>query len=171
MERDSHMMTIMLKKDDGKSPEERLADQGVTLEMAHPAVANYAMAVRTGSMVFVSGHGPFVDGEAAFTGKLGADVKVETGRQAARTVMVNLIGTLKVELGELSRISRWVKLLVLVNATPDFAEHHLVADGATDLLVEAFGEIGRPARSAVGVASLPFNFSVEIEAVVEIQDR
>ncbi|MDQ6747644.1 MAG: RidA family protein [Candidatus Dormibacteraeota bacterium] len=156
--------------DEGRSPEERLAELGVTLEMGHPVVANYAKAVRTGSLVFVSGHGPFVDGKAAFTGKLGEDVTVESGRQAARTVIVSLLGTLKAELGELSRISRWVKLLVLVNATPDFAEHHLVADGATDLLVEGFGEIGRPARSAIGMASLPFNFSVEVEAVVEIQD-
>ena len=84
--------------------------------------------------------------------------------------MMNILGTLKSELGELSRISRFVKLQVLVNATPDFAQHHLVADGATDLLVRVFGEIGRPARSAVGVASLPFDFSVEIEAVVEVSD-
>jgi enamine deaminase RidA (YjgF/YER057c/UK114 family) len=169
MERDSLRRTSNVNEDDGKSPEERLADMGVTLEMNHPVVANYAKAVRTGSLMFVSGHGPFVEGKVAFTGKIGGDVNVETGRMAARTVIVNLLGTLKAELGELSRISRWVKLLVLVNATPDFAEHHLVADGATDLLVGAFPEIGRPARSAVGMASLPLNFSVEIEAVVEIQ--
>ena len=167
---DSHTRTCLVNQDEGRSPEERLARQGVKLAKAHPVVANYAKAVRTGSLLFVSGHGPFVDGKAVFTGKLGADVTVETGREAAKTVIVNLLGTLKMELGELSRISRFVKLLVLVNATPDFAEHHLVADGATDLLVTAFGEIGRPARSAVGMASLPFNFSVEIEAVVEIRD-
>ena len=152
------------------TPEDILGREGVTLETAHPVVANYSLAVRAGSLVFVSGHGPFVDGKLAFTGKLGADVAVETGREAARTVIRNILGTLKMELGELSRISRFVKLLVMVNATPDFTEHHLVADGATDLLVMLFGEIGRPARSAVGMASLPLNLLVEIEAVVEIRD-
>ena len=84
--------------------------------------------------------------------------------------MMNILGTLKAELTELSRIARFVKLLVFVNASPDFAEHHVVADGATDLLVKAFGDAGRPTRSAIGVASLPLNFSVEIEAVVEVRD-
>ena len=84
--------------------------------------------------------------------------------------MMNILGTLKRDLGDLSRISRFVKLLVAVNATPDFTPHHLVTDGATDLLVKVFGEIGRPARSAVGMSSLPFNFAVEIEAIVENRD-
>jgi enamine deaminase RidA (YjgF/YER057c/UK114 family) len=152
------------------NPEEVLEHEGLTLPMTHPVVANYARTVRTGSLLFVSGHGPFVDGNPAHTGKLGEDVTVESGREAAETVMINILGTLKMALGELSRIAQFVKVLVFVNATPDFAEHHLVADGATDLLVKAFGDIGRPARSAVGTASLPFNFSVEIEAVVEVRD-
>jgi len=152
------------------NPEEVLNREGLTLPVPHPVVANYVKTVRTGSLLFVSGHGPFVDGRPEHIGKLGADVTVDGGRDAAQMVMMNILGTLKSELGELSRINRFVKLLVLVNATPDFAEHHLVADGATDLLVKVFGEIGRPARSAVGVASLPFDFSVEIEAVVEVSD-
>jgi len=82
--------------------------------------------------------------------------------------MLNILGTLRSELGELSRIERFVKLLVFVNATAEFTEHHLVANGATDLLVKVFGDRGRPARSAVGMASLPFDFAVEIEAVVEV---
>ena len=127
-------------------------------------------AVRTGSLMFVSGHGPFVGGAPAITGKLGTEVTVETGREAARLVMLNLLGTLQSELGDLSRIARFVKLLVMVNSAPDFVQQHLVADGATDLLVKVFGDIGRPARSAVGMASLPLNFSVEIEAVVEVRD-
>lgn len=151
-------------------PEQVLEREGLTLPMTHPVVANYEKTVRTGLLLFVSGHGPFVDGEPAYTGRLGDDVTVESGRAAAETVMMNIFGTLKMELGELSRISRFVKLLVLVNATPDFAEHHIVADGATDLLVKVFGDNGRPARSTAGMASLPFNFSVEIEAIVEVRD-
>jgi len=118
----------------------------------------------------VSGHGAFVDGKPAHTGKVGAEVTVADGQKAAEAVMLNLLGTLKAELGDLSRISRFVKLLVFVNSTPEFAEHHLVANGATDLLVKAFGDVGRPTRSAVGMASLPFNFSVELEAMIELRD-
>ena len=128
------------------------------------------MTVRTGSLLFVSGHGPIVEGKPAYTGKLGADITFETGQEAAAVVVLNMLATLKAELGELSRISRFVKLMVLVNATPDFTKHHLVADGATDLLVKAFADSGRPARSTVGVASLPLDFAVEIDAVVEVRD-
>jgi enamine deaminase RidA (YjgF/YER057c/UK114 family) len=103
-------------------------------------------------------------------GKLGADMTVENGQKAAATVMLNLLGTLKAELGELFRVSRFVKLLVFVNSTPGFAEHQLVANGATDLLVKVFGDLGRPTRTAVGAGSLPFNFAVELEAIVELRD-
>jgi enamine deaminase RidA (YjgF/YER057c/UK114 family) len=151
------------------TPEERLGAAGFALPAAHPIVANYAMTVRTGPLLFVSGHGPFVDGQPAHVGRLGADLDVEGGRRAAEVVILNLLATVKAELTELSQISRFVKLLVLVNATAEFAEHHLVANGATDILVAAFGDLGRPARSAVGVSSLPFGFAVEIEAVVALQ--
>jgi enamine deaminase RidA (YjgF/YER057c/UK114 family) len=126
------------------------------------------MTVRSGALLFVSGHGAFVDGQPAHIGRLGADLDVDAGRRAAAAVTLNLLATLKAELGELSEISRFVKLLVFVNATPEFAEHHLVANGATDILVTAFGDRGRPARSAIGVSSLPFGFAVEIEAVVAL---
>ncbi len=152
------------------TPEQRLERAGLTLSAIHPVVANYAATVRTGSLLVVSGHGAFVDGKPAHTGKVGAEVTVADGQKAAEAVMLNLLGTLKAELGDLSRISRFVKLLVFVNSTPEFAEHHLVANGATDLLVKAFGDVGRPTRSAVGMASLPFNFSVELEAMVELRD-
>jgi enamine deaminase RidA (YjgF/YER057c/UK114 family) len=108
--------------------------------------------------------------ESQNTSQTRADITVDRGREAAQVVMMNILGTLKAELGELSRIPRFVKLLVMVKATRDFGQHHLVADGATDVLVRGFGDIGRPARSAVGVASLPFDFSVEIEAVVEVTE-
>jgi len=149
-------------------PEEALERAGITLPAEHPVVANYAKTVQVGPLLFVAGHGPFVDGRPAHTGKLGADLGVLGGRTAAEAVMLNILGTLRSELGELSRIERFVKLLVFVNATAEFTEHHLVANGATDLLVKVFGDRGRPARSAVGMASLPFDFAVEIEAVVEV---
>jgi enamine deaminase RidA (YjgF/YER057c/UK114 family) len=126
------------------NPEEVLDREGLTLPVAHPVVANYVKTVRTGSLLFVSGHGPFVDGKPEYIGKVGTDVTIDRGREASQVVMMNILGTLKAELGELSSISRFVKLLVLVNATPDFAHHHRVADGATDLLVRVFGDIGRP---------------------------
>lgn len=149
-------------------PEELLERAGLTLPAEHPVVANYAKTVRVGSLLFVAGHGPFVAGRPAHTGKLGADLGLDDGRRAAEAVMLNILGTLRSELGELSGIERFVKLLVFVNATATFTEHHLVANGATDLLVSVFGDRGRPARSAVGMASLPFDFAVEIEAVVEV---
>jgi len=152
------------------SPEERLQEAGFQLSAAHPVVANYVKTVRVGSLLFVSGHGPFVDGKAAHTGKVGADLTLEEGQAAAQAVTLNILGTLKAELGDLSRIVRFVKLLVMVNAIPEYDQHHLVANGATDPLVSIFGDIGRPARSAIGVGSLPMNFAVEIEAIVEVRD-
>jgi enamine deaminase RidA (YjgF/YER057c/UK114 family) len=165
------------------TPEEVLEREGLTLPVARPPVATttsvalatglsaratWAKTVRTGSLLFVAGHGPFVGGKIAHPGKLGADLTVEAGRREAEVTMLNILGSLKAELGELSRIARFVRLLVFVNATPDFTEHHLVAYGATDLLVKLFGDIGRPALAEVGVASLPFDGAVEIEAVVEV---
>jgi enamine deaminase RidA (YjgF/YER057c/UK114 family) len=149
-------------------PEQALADAGLALPALHPAVANYAMAVRTGSLLFLSGHGSFVDGQPAYLGKLGADLSTDDGYQAAKVVLLNLLATVRAEVGELSRVARWIKLVVLVNATPDFTEQHLVANGATDLLAATFGDIGRPARTAMGVAALPLGFAVEIEGVVEV---
>lgn len=153
------------------SPEEILEQNGLGLPEGHPIVGNYVACVRTGALIFVSGHGPFLDGKPAFVGKLGGDLSIVEGKKAAETVMLNILSALKRELGELSHISRFVKLLVLVNSTPEFTRHPAVADGATDLLVKLFGERGRPARSAVGAPSLPLNIAVEIEAVVEVGDR
>ncbi len=152
------------------TPEEVMEREGIELPAAHTPVANYVPLVRTGSLIFVSGHGPFVDGKPAYTGKLGGDLDIEEGRKAAETVTLNILAALKNELGHLSKISRFVKLLVLVNAAPDFKQHPKVADGSTDLLVKIFGDLGRPARSAVGAGSLPFDIAVEIEAVVEVRD-
>lgn len=152
------------------TPEESLAQLSIELQHEHPTVANYVKVVAVGNLLFLSGHGAFVDGRPTHLGKLGADLSLEEGRAAAADVMLNLLGSLKTELGELTRIQRFVKLLVFVNSTPDFTDQHLVADGATDLLFRLFGERGQTARSAVGVASLPLGFAVEIEAVVLIED-
>ncbi|HLZ21102.1 MAG TPA: RidA family protein [Ktedonobacterales bacterium] len=152
------------------TPEDRIRQAGFQLSAAHPVVGSYVKCVRAGSLLFVSGHGPFVDGQAAHTGKVGADLSLEEGQEAARAVILNILGTLKMELGELSRIARFVKLLVMVNAIPEYDQQHLVANGATDFLVQIFGDVGRPARTPMGVGSLPMNFAVEIEAVVEVQD-
>jgi enamine deaminase RidA (YjgF/YER057c/UK114 family) len=151
------------------SPEARLEQRGLTLRAPGPAVGTYVGAVRVGELVFVSGHGPLQDGEYIFKGKLGRELDVAQGKQAAELVLLNLLGTLREELGDLSRVKRVVKLLVLVNSEPDFTDQPAVANGASDLLVEIFGdEVGAHTRSAVGMASLPFGISVEIEAVFAI---
>ena len=152
------------------TPEARLAAVGLALPPPPKAVANYIGLVRVDKLVFVSGHGPVENGEYVYRGKLGRDIDVETGRKAAQLTMLNMLATLKAELGELERIERVVKLLVMVNSAPDFTEQPVVANGASDLLVEIFGpERGRHARSAVGMGALPFGISVEIEGIFEIR--
>jgi enamine deaminase RidA (YjgF/YER057c/UK114 family) len=151
------------------TPEATLQRDRVVLPTPHPAVGTYAMTARTGSLLFLSGHGAFDDDGPIHTGRLGEDLSTAEGAAAAEAVMLNLLATVKAEVGDLSRIAHFVKVVVFVNSAPHFHEHHLVANGATDLLVRAFGDrIGRPARSAVGVAALPLGFAVEIEAVVEV---
>ena len=149
--------------------EERLAALGHEIPDPGPPVANFVNAVRTGNLVFVSGHGPQRDGKMVYVGKVGKDVDVETGRKAAELVMLNCLGVLKQELGDLDRVTRVVKLLGMVNCSPDFTEQPKVINGASDLLVAAFGDAGRHARSAVGMSSLPFDISVEIEMIVEVK--
>jgi enamine deaminase RidA (YjgF/YER057c/UK114 family) len=153
------------------TPEARLEALGLSLPPPPEAVANYVGLVQVGKLAFVSGHGPVENGELVFRGKLGRDMDVETGKKAAQLTMLNVLATLKAELGELDRIERVVKLLVMVNSAPDFAEQPFVANGASDLLVEVFGpERGRHARSAVGMGALPFGISVEIEGIFEIRE-
>jgi enamine deaminase RidA (YjgF/YER057c/UK114 family) len=152
------------------TPEERLAELGHQLPEPNPPVANYVGAVTVGNIVFVSGHGPYREGSGyVFKGKLGREVDVATGQKAAELTIVNLLASLKAEIGELSRVRRVVKLLVMVNSDPEFAEQPRVANGASDLLVEIFGPEGGPhARSAVGMGALPFEIPVEIEGIFEI---
>jgi enamine deaminase RidA (YjgF/YER057c/UK114 family) len=151
------------------TPEERLAELGYELPAPNPAVGSYVGAVTSGNIVFVSGHGPYREGGFPSKGKLGRDVDVATGQEAARLTMLNLLASLKAEIGELDRVRRVVKLLVMVNSDPDFGEQPKVANGASDLLLEIFGpERGAHARSAVGMGALPFAIPVEIEGIFEI---
>jgi enamine deaminase RidA (YjgF/YER057c/UK114 family) len=144
--------------------------RGVALPAVNRPVGSYTMAVRTGDLLFLSGHGAFEAGTPLHLGRLGESMTTAEGARAAETVMRNLLATVCDQLGDLGRIARFVKVVVFVSSTPDYGEQHLVANGATDLLIEVFGEaIGRPARSAIGVAALPLGFAVEIEAVVEVR--
>ena len=151
--------------------DKRLEELGITLPEMRPPVANYVPAVRTGNLLFLSGSIPAArpDGTEV-RGKLGAGLSVEEGYEAARLVGINLLAVLKTTLGDLDKVNRIVKLLSMVNAAPDFVDTPAVANGCSDLLVEVFGDKGRHARSAVGMAALPLNVPVEIEMVVEVAD-
>ena len=151
------------------SAEARLQELGIELPSIPPAVGNYVGAVAVGDILFVSGHGPFQDGEPQFIGKLGREFGVEEGQQAARLVALNMLATIRETVGSLDRIQRVVKLLCLVNSMPEFGDQPKVANGASDLLVELFGEErGKHARAAIGMGALPFGIAVEIEGIFEL---
>jgi len=150
--------------------EAKLEALGLTLPSPPAPVANYVRAVTVGNVVYLSGHGPSRDGAFAFQGKVGADKTVEEGYQAAQLVMLNCLSSLKQEIGDLDRVERIVKLLGMVNCTEDFGHHPEVINGASDLLVQLYGERGRHARSAVGMQSLPRGITVEIEMIVQLRD-
>jgi enamine deaminase RidA (YjgF/YER057c/UK114 family) len=151
---------------DAVSIEQRVTELGLELPPVPSPAANYANAVRTGNLVFLSGTVPATADGHIPTGKVGADVTTEQAAEHARLVGLNLLAVLRHELGDLDRVRRIVKLLGMVNAVPDYREHSRVVNGCSDLLVEVFGE--RHARSAIGVGSLPFGITVEIEAIVEV---
>ena len=150
--------------------EETIRDMGITLPSAISPVANFVPAIRTGSLVFLSGHGPLDENGNHIIGKVGKDLNTEEAYQAARRVAVGLVGTLKGEIGDLDRVKRVVKLLGMVNCIPEFTDHPQVINGASDFLVEVFGDKGKHSRSAVGMDSLPSNISVEIEMIVEVEN-
>ena len=151
------------------TPEERLQELGVSLPAPAVPVAAYVPCVRTGSLVYVSGQVPSVDGKPTHLGHLGDDVDLEAGRAAARTCAVNVLAALKAELGELSRVRRVVKVTGFVAATADFTDSPKVVNAASELFGEVFGDAGRHARAAVGVAALPLGVPVEVEAIVEVE--
>ena len=147
--------------------EARLKQLGITLPALAVPAAAYVPYVRSGNLLFVSGHISKRDG-AVFKGQLGRDLDTAQGKAAARDVAIDLLGTLQAACGDLMRVKRIVKLLGLVNSTPDFTEQHLVINGASELLGEVFGETGQHARSAFGVAQIPTGACVEIELIAEV---
>lgn len=147
--------------------DQHLEDMGVELpEVAKPA-ANYLPFASSGNLLLTAGQLPLKDGKLIATGLLGRDLDTEAGKQAARLCAINILAAARSALGDLERIAGIVKITVFVASAPGFAEQHLVANGASDLLAEALGERGLHARSAVGVAMLPLNAPVEIEAIIE----
>jgi len=147
---------------------DRLKELNVVLPAATPPVAAFVPTVQTGNLCYVSGHIAKRDGKS-WAGQLGVNISTAEGKQAARSIAIDLLGTLHHELGNLDRVQRIVKLFCLVNSGPAFTEQHLVANGASELLQEVFGEAGKHARSAVGVAQLPLGACVEIEIVAQIR--
>ncbi|MDX8535483.1 RidA family protein [Mesorhizobium sp. VK25A] len=148
--------------------EKRLDELGIELPAAANSVANYLPVAQAGSIILTSGQLPLADGKLIAAGLLGRDIDVAVGALAAKHCAMNILAQAKACLGGLERIARIVKITVFVASAADFTEQHLVANGASDLLVAVFGEKGRHARSAVGVAALPMNAPVEIEAIIEI---
>jgi enamine deaminase RidA (YjgF/YER057c/UK114 family) len=152
------------------TPEQKLAQLGITLEAPGAPGGNYVPFVITGNLLFLAGKGwPVRDATSLPVPKVGREVSVEEAYKDARTVGIGLLGVMKVALGELTRVKRVVKVLGMVNGAPDFMKHPEVVNGCSDLFVEVFGDKGRHARSAVGMGSLPRGFSVEIEAIVEFE--
>lgn len=147
----------------------RLAELGITLPDAPQPVANYVPAVRTGNLVFISGQVSAAGG-ASVKGKLGSDVSLEEGQKAARLCALAIMAQVNAAVGSLDKVKRVIKLGGFVACTADFDQHPAVINGASDLMVEVFGDAGKHSRFAVGVPSLPLGFAVEIDAVVEVED-
>jgi enamine deaminase RidA (YjgF/YER057c/UK114 family) len=150
------------------SAEKKLKDLGITLPTPPQPIANYVRAVRVGNLLFVSGHGPYNDGKVKISGKVGKELTVDEGYQVARNVGLNCLASVKAAMGNLDKVKRVVKLLGMVHCTEDFKDQPKVINGCSDLLVEIFGEIGKHARSAVGMQALPNAIPVEIEMILEV---
>jgi enamine deaminase RidA (YjgF/YER057c/UK114 family) len=149
---------------------DKIKELGITIEVRGGPVGNYVGAVRTGNLVFVSGHGPRRPEGGNVTGKVGRDLTTQEGYEAARLCMIACLASLEREIGDLNKVKRIVKLLGMVNCTEEFTEQPAVMNGASDLLVALYGDAGRHARSAVGMQQLPSNISVEVEMVVEVAE-
>jgi enamine deaminase RidA (YjgF/YER057c/UK114 family) len=154
------------------SPEAKLKALGIELPKAPAPVGNYVGGVRVGNLLFMAGNGPRkLDGTGFVTGKLGADLSVEDGYKAARLAGIVMLANIRAEIGSLDRVRRIVRVVGLVNATPDFKDHPKVVDGVSDLLVEVFGDKGRSARTAPGAGSLPFQVPIIVESIVEVDSN
>ena len=147
----------------------KIKELGIELIEPTKPIANYVKAVRAGNLIFLAGHGPTKADGTNVTGKVGKDISVEQGIEAARITAISLLSTLRAELGDLNRVKRIVKINGWVNCTPDFADQPKVINGCSDLLVSIFGDAGKHARAAMGANALPANIAVEIEMIVEVQ--
>jgi enamine deaminase RidA (YjgF/YER057c/UK114 family) len=152
-----------------QTPEEKLKEKGITLTTPSAPVANYVNAVRVGNLLYLSGKGPTKPDGTHTTGKVGKDLTLEQGYEAAKLCAINHISVLKAELGDLKRVKRIVKVLGMVNCTDDFKDQPKVINGYSDFMVAIFGDKGKHARSAVGMNSLPMDIAVEVEVIVEIE--
>lgn len=150
--------------------DQKLAALGVTLPTPTPPLANYVPVVRTGNLLLVSGQVSIGGDGKIVTGKLGGGVTIEAGAAAAKLCAINILAQVKATIGDLDKVVRVVKLVAFVNSTPDFTDQPKVVNGCSDFLVEVLGDKGRHARSAVGIAALPFDAAVEVEAIVEVTD-
>lgn len=152
------------------TPDQRLESLGIALPPAPPKGGVYKPVVIVGSVAYLSGHGPYLASESYLTGKVGTDLTLHEAKEAARVTGLAMLATLKQELGSLARVKRVVKLLGMVNSTPDFEDHPKVINGCSELFAQVWGEdAGIGARSAVGMGSLPGNIPVEIEGIFELQ--
>jgi enamine deaminase RidA (YjgF/YER057c/UK114 family) len=151
------------------SPEARLKALNLELPPVPKPIASYVPTVRTGNLVFLAGQGPMAGGKPTVTGKVGAELTEEEGAKAARATILVALAALRAEIGSLDRVARIVKVVGFVNSAPGFTRQPWVMNGASDLLVEIFGDAGRHARSSVGVNELPLNIPVEIELIVEVK--
>lgn len=150
--------------------ETNLREKGIVLTPPSSPVANYVNAVRVGNLLFLAGKGPQKADNSYITGKVGKDLTIEQGYEAARLTAVSHLAVLKNELGSLNKVKRIVKVLGMVNCTEDFKDQPKVINGYSDLMVGIFGEKGKHARSAVGMYALPFNMAVEVEVIVEVEE-
>jgi enamine deaminase RidA (YjgF/YER057c/UK114 family) len=153
-----------------QTPEENLKSLGITLPQQSSPIANYVNYVRTGNLIYFSGTGPNDADKGMVKGKLGRDLTIDQGREAARITGINMMANLKNAIGDLSKVKRIVKVLGMVNSTEDFTDQPKVINGFSDLMVAVFGEKGKHARSAVGMMALPLNMAVEIEMIVEVEN-
>lgn len=163
------LLTVTLLK--AQTPEQNLQKLGIVFPKPSAPIANYVKYVRTGNLIYFSGTGPGKPDGTYIKGKVGRDLSIEEGAEAARLTGINLLATLQNAIGDLGKVTRIVKVLGMVNCTENFTEQPKVINGFSDLMVAVFGEKGRHARSAVGMNALPMNIAVEIEMIVEVSDQ
>ena len=168
---DREIQTTITIVDDHYNPQANLDSLGITLRDQGAPVANYVHVVRSGNLLFLAGKGPKQANGENIVGKLGQDLSIEEGYVAAREVGINQLSVLKMELGNLNKIKKIVKVHGMINATSDFTDHSKVINGYSDLMVAVFGENGKHARAAVGMGSLPGNMAVEVEMIVEVFEQ